>query len=232
MEIWKKYNEEYEVSTFGNVRRIDGNEPKIGLTKGGYLYVYRYDQTIHRMVVETFIGKIPKGMVVNHIDHNKLNNHVTNLEITTYSYNTKEAYRLGFANGKKGQENSMAKVLETDVLEMYDLFRLGYSNSEVADLYGLHDRYISLIRHGKRWNYLYKQKVDTPFCKSYTYKVSRSAILTAHKLLTEGYSNLDVSKATGIEKSMISRLKTGKCYADFISDFHKLATTIESVGNH
>ena len=53
MEIWKKYNEEYEVSTFGNVRRIDGNEPKIGLTKGGYLYVYRYDQTIHRMVVET-----------------------------------------------------------------------------------------------------------------------------------------------------------------------------------
>ena len=138
---------------------------------------------------------------------------------------------MGFAKGKKGEENSMAKVLEKDVLEMYELFRLGYNNKEVGDLYGLHDRYVSLIRHGKRWNYLYNREVTKPFCKSYSYKFSRSAILAAHKLLTEGYSNIDVSAATGIEKSMISRLKTGKCYEDFISDFHELATTIESAGN-
>ena len=62
MEIWKRYDDKYEVSTYGNVRCIDGSNPKIGISPNGYLYVYYITNTIHRMVVETFIGKIPKGI--------------------------------------------------------------------------------------------------------------------------------------------------------------------------
>lgn len=42
---------------------------------------------VHRLVVITYIGEIPEGMVVNHIDQVKLNNNVNNLEICTPSEN-------------------------------------------------------------------------------------------------------------------------------------------------
>ena len=48
------------------------------LSKGPGKQHRRY---IHRLVAETFIGTIPQGSIVNHIDGDKLNNHLENLEI-------------------------------------------------------------------------------------------------------------------------------------------------------
>lgn len=42
----------------------------------------------HRLVAETFIGRIPKGKVINHKDFDKHNNHPDNLEIVTSSENS------------------------------------------------------------------------------------------------------------------------------------------------
>lgn len=38
---------------------------------------------MHRLVYQAFVGEIPDGMQINHIDENKLNNHVENLEVVT-----------------------------------------------------------------------------------------------------------------------------------------------------
>lgn len=46
---------------------------------------------VHRLVAEHFIGEIPKGMVVNHIDYNKSNNCVSNLEIVTQAESTRHS---------------------------------------------------------------------------------------------------------------------------------------------
>ena len=53
--------------------------------------------SVHRLVALNFIDNPNNYPVVNHIDGNKQNNNVTNLEWCTYSYNNKEAYRLGLA---------------------------------------------------------------------------------------------------------------------------------------
>lgn len=45
---------------------------------------------VHRLVAECYLGAIPLGQIVHHKDHNKLNNHVNNLEITTRPNNAKE----------------------------------------------------------------------------------------------------------------------------------------------
>ena len=50
---------------------------------------------IHRLVAEAYIGDIGYRMGVNHIDGNKSNNHVSNLEIVTSSQNNIHAYELG-----------------------------------------------------------------------------------------------------------------------------------------
>jgi hypothetical protein len=43
----------------------------------------------HRLVVQEFIGPIPEGMQCDHIDHNRINNHVENLRIVTPSENNR-----------------------------------------------------------------------------------------------------------------------------------------------
>ena len=87
MEIWKDikgYEGLYQVSNFGNVKSLDYNRTGreeilklIPCEKGSYVRVglYKYKKcklcSVHRLVYETFVGKIPKGMEVNHINEKK-----------------------------------------------------------------------------------------------------------------------------------------------------------------
>lgn len=52
---------------------------------------------IHKALAETFISNPQKFPVVNHIDGNKLNNNLDNLEWCTYQYNAKHAYSIGLS---------------------------------------------------------------------------------------------------------------------------------------
>ena len=55
--------------------------------------------TIHRIVAETFLGPIPKGYDIDHIDGDKSNNAVTNLEIVTHAENMRRYYERRRASG-------------------------------------------------------------------------------------------------------------------------------------
>lgn len=98
-EKWKIIvgtNEKYKISNLGNAIGANGNKLKPTLMKVGYLsiaislgnrkVVRHY---IHKLVAESFIGPIKDGFVVNHKDHNKLNNHAENLEIISRKNNGK-----------------------------------------------------------------------------------------------------------------------------------------------
>lgn len=87
------------VSTHG---RVVG--PKKGLLRAhknsrGYARVtiwvdgLQVSKDVHRMVAETFMG-VPRGTPINHIDGNKMNAALSNLERTTTSGNTLHAYRV------------------------------------------------------------------------------------------------------------------------------------------
>lgn len=74
--------------------------------KGGHEYRYPCLPTqeyIHRLVAEHFIPNPEMKRTVNHKDGNKDNNHVSNLEWTTYSENMKHAFRTGLNSNKRNK---------------------------------------------------------------------------------------------------------------------------------
>ncbi len=99
--MWKKIKEHsnYSVSTDGMVRNDKtGRILKPALTHNGY---YRVDLNgklcrVHTLVAETYIDNPNNYNQVNHIDGNKTNNNVDNLEWCTCSQNLLHAYKNGF----------------------------------------------------------------------------------------------------------------------------------------
>lgn len=129
-EIWKDiegYEGKYQVSNLCRIRSLDrkvGNYIKEGKilkpfsNRCGYLQVDLFDssinrksKTIHRLVAETFIPKIEGKNEINHIDGNKNNNSINNLEWCTRLENLTHARNIGLITGesfiKSGSENWM-----------------------------------------------------------------------------------------------------------------------------
>lgn len=88
----------------------------INMIKNGKVYT----KTLHRLLAQTFIPNPNNYPCINHIDGNILNNSLDNLEWCTYSYNNKEAYRIGLKKGawcnKINKEHPMSKkVIQYDL---------------------------------------------------------------------------------------------------------------------
>lgn len=138
-EIWKavKENNNYYVSNMGRVKTLNYNhtkkEKELTLVKrnNGYLYVVINGKArgVHRLVAELFIENKQNKPQVNHIDGNKLNNKVDNLEWATPRENTIHALKNGLINTRtektiKAKKIQIRKLIENNKIKInqYDMF--------------------------------------------------------------------------------------------------------------
>lgn len=124
---------------------------------------------VHNLVVKVFLGKIPDGYVVDHINNNPSDNYVTNLQIVTVAENSQKAakYSYGMKLGSKlkGGFNYDLRVV---AYIRYRYQELGYYygvlekiSKEVESKFGikLNKLYIQHIVSGKRCTSIYLSKL-------------------------------------------------------------------------
>ncbi len=165
MEKWKDivgFEGYYQVGDFGNIRsldrleyyqRVDSNKVSVRVRKGrtlaakidryGYKVVHLRKNgevniypTVHRLVADAFIDNPDNKPTVNHIDCNKLNNLISNLEWNTVSENTKHASDNGLLKPTVvsvcGDKNIAFKMFPNVQKRMLYLLSLGNSKKDVA----------------------------------------------------------------------------------------------------
>lgn len=106
----------------------------------------------HQIVLETFGGARPEGHVVRHLDGDPGNDHPSNLAWGTQKENTQDTV----AHGKttKGEKNKMAKLSESEVLDIKGRLASGESGGAICKDYGVSWSTICDIKTGRTWGWL------------------------------------------------------------------------------
>ena len=133
----------YAISSFGRVKNILTNTIlKQQHDRGGYRIIWLaktkpntgVTKKIHRLMIHEFykpiseIENIQPRLEVNHIDGNKDNNYIDNLELVTSSENQKHAFRLGLQQSIRG-ENKTTSKLSNETVEKICKYLVKYNGS-------------------------------------------------------------------------------------------------------
>lgn len=108
-------------------------------TKAGYkqIVLYRPGEEgktwlVHRLLAKAFLGaEDGDGRVVDHIDGNKENNRIDNLELITPKENTARAIALGLRRARK--------ITEEDIAEIVRLRKQGMLRRDIAKKFHVHE---------------------------------------------------------------------------------------------
>lgn len=160
MEHWEPIKDfpGYEISDWGQVRsyrRINhqGEILKATVSSRGYasIILYKdgkgYARLVHRLVAEAFIPNPDQKETVNHIDCDKLNNHVSNLEWMTKSENVIHAYENGLnENVRRRLSEGCAKVHPP--VRVIETGRIYQSQRELSRELGLCEQSVSRCLKG------------------------------------------------------------------------------------
>lgn len=173
-EIWKDiegFEGQYQISNLGRVkslgRYVDNVfcgtvwvPERIRKLSSGKTSVYlmiqlkkgekTYHCLVHRLVAQHFFNDWDKTLEVNHIDGDKLNNCVWNLEMCTRQKNIDHSIAHGLKRDY-GEQSSNSKLTNKQVKSVRDMYSRGVKQVDMAKMYNVCKQTINNIVHDKTY---------------------------------------------------------------------------------
>lgn len=127
----------------------------------------QYTKKVHRFVGKYFLSEPSKELIelceykwpyvvcINHKDHNKLNNHVDNLEWCDINHNNQEAIKAGIVPIMKGSRNGRSVLNEDIVHEICKDYEQGMMPKDAVEKYGISRQQATKIRAGYAWKHVW-----------------------------------------------------------------------------
>jgi hypothetical protein len=171
MEAWRAipgYEDYYEVSDAGRVRSLSrivqrsGGDYRVrekilrANSSGPYLCVTLCMEgvhtgfSLHRLVLEAFVGPCPEGFVTRHLNGLGVDNRLLNLKYGTEKENWADRYLHGTDNC--GEKHATSKVSEFMVFEIRAL--LNGQGAAYARAHGLSESAVRSIRKRRNWKHI------------------------------------------------------------------------------
>lgn len=153
-EIWKDipgYEGYYEVSNLGRVKSVERiiinkqrpKKCKAQIMKSFIVHVYlsvglrkgeKRMKLVHRLVAQAFIPNPENKATVNHINGDKFDNNVKNLEWATQKENSHHAWKTGLMHPAIGAKNAITKISDDNVRKIRTLYNEGMKMKEISKL--------------------------------------------------------------------------------------------------
>lgn len=224
MKNHPRYNK-YLVGEDGTIKnRETGRVLSQRPNKQGYLSVSIFDpeenkylyKKVHRLVCEAYIDNPENKKEVNHIDGDKTNNHVSNLEWVTSKENKEHAWKIGLYKDI-GEQHHSSVLTDGQVRQICTMMEQGYRNKDICDLLGFEKHLVADIRVGRKWQHI---------SQSYNISVQRNKrkspakVIEVATLLEANQSKEYINQKTGVPIYDINRIKRRAIFKDLTKDFN------------
>lgn len=172
-ETWKdvvSYEGIYQVSNLGRIKSVprkdrrghpwSGRIMKPDITANGYCQILlskdgvKEKRYVHHLVMESFVGTRPDGKQVNHINGDKTDNSIVNLEYCTSSENHFHSYRVLGKQAAWGDKQGNAKLTKEQVLTIRSEHANKITGRKLAKMFNVDEATISAIVLRKIWKHL------------------------------------------------------------------------------
>lgn len=143
----------YFITEQGDVYR-GGEKRKLYKSNKGYFIAdfwvngIRTKHNLHRVVAELYVENIEQKCCVNHIDGDKTNNNVSNLEWVTFQENSQHSVNV--LKKEVAENHSRAKIPNSVVSEIKTGILLEKDFAEIAIKYDVRIQYLRHIKNGHK----------------------------------------------------------------------------------
>lgn len=246
-EIWKDipgFEGNFQVSNTGFIRSVGRfitdcvgrtrfyppHVLKRHLTIGGYwgvklkcvgLGITNTEMMVHRAVAAAFLGfDLNSDLVIDHVNGNKLDNSLGNLEAVTVAENNRRA-RVLIGEFKKGGVPSFTEEQAKEIREMYATGK--YTKTKIAETYGVRLRYVCDLTNNKTHTNKFKRDGRTVKYKKFnapdqTGELGHNSKLTNIQVCDirsrnkNGAKQKDLAVEYGVSKQTICNIVNYKTY--------------------